>query len=362
MKYLKASVVIVFLVSCYLLMDGCRYTASGNKVRLDVQEKAPLKISEYSFFKEATDFTKPNSGVVPYGYINSMFNDHSLRHNFVYIPDGKCAAVDSNGLLNLPVGSALINIIYYWKDERKSAPEKQLIETQLLVRTSSGWEARDYVWNDEQSDAELTIAGDIKPVTWISKDGQERQVNFVVPSKNECKSCHWNADHITPIGIKAANLNRDFDYATGKKNQLQYLASTGLLKNADTLNAAAYPSWRDTSIALERRVRSYLDANCAHCHNPNGPAYVSGLFLNWDNYNMAVYGVCKSPPSAGKGSCNLKYDIVPGKPGESIIVCRMAATELGVKMPQLGRTIIDNDGVALIIQWISQLKGDCSVQ
>jgi hypothetical protein len=135
-----------------------------------------------------------------------------------------------------------------------------------------------------------------------------------------------------------------------------------LLKNFTIANASKYPDWKDTKVAIEQRVRSYLDANCAHCHNPDGPAYVSGLFLNHDNYNMAVYGICKSPPSAGKGSCNLKYDIVPGKPAESIIVCRMAATELGIKMPQLGRTVIDNDGVALIIQWIAQLKGDCSVQ
>jgi len=321
-----------------------------------------LKFSAYCFFKGANDFTKPNPGVMRYRYVNTMFNDFSQREDFIYVPPGKCFDFDSMNILNLPVGSCLINIVYYQKDERATAIQKQFIESQLLVRNATGWEARDYIWNEEQTDAELNIAGDIEPVRWIAKNGQERQVDFVIPSKNECKSCHWYADHIAPIGVSAPNLNLDVEYATGLKNQLQYWVSNGLLKNFSVSDAAKYPDWRDTTVAIDQRVRTYLNTNCAHCHNPKGPGYVSGLFLDWDNNSAALNGVCKSPPSAGKGSCNLKYDMVPGKPGESIIVCRMAATELGVKMPQLGRTIIDNEGVALIIQWIAQLKGDCSVK
>ena len=362
MKYLKAiPALLLFGFSCVLIYS-CKSYVGSTKVILDVDAKPAEKISDYCFFKEVKDFSKPNPGVIPYQRINSMFNDYSLRDNFFYIPGDKSFDVDSNNLLNLPIGSCLINIVYYFKDERNGAHGKQLIETQLLARKQSGWEARDYIWNEDQTDALWSVTGDIKLITWRTKDGMERQVNFVIPSKNECKSCHWRAEHISPIGINIANLNLDVACIAGKKNQLEQWVEVGLLKNFTISNAPKYPNWRDTTVAIELRVRSYLDANCAHCHNPNGPAYVSGLFLNHDNYNMAAYGICKSPPSAGKGSCNLKYDIVPGKPGESIIVCRMAATELGIKMPQLGRTIIDNDGVSLIIKWIAQLKGDCSVQ
>ena len=362
MKYLKPiPAILLFGVSCVLIYS-CNSSRDSAKVNLDVNTKPAEKISDYGFFKKVSDFSKPNPGVIPYERINSMFNDYSLRDDFIYIPDGKSFYVDSSNFLSFPVGSCLINIVYYLKNERNRQHNKQLIETQLLVLKENGWEARDYIWNDDQSDALYSVTGDIKSITCKANTGAEMQIDFVIPGKNECKSCHWRADHISPIGVNVANLNRDAEYGAGKKNQLEHWVEAGLLKNFTIANASKYPDWKDTKVAIEQRVRSYLDANCAHCHNPDGPAYVSGLFLNHDNYNMAVYGICKSPPSAGKGSCNLKYDIVPGKPAESIIVCRMAATELGIKMPQLGRTVIDNDGVALIIQWIAQLKGDCSVQ
>jgi len=135
-----------------------------------------------------------------------------------------------------------------------------------------------------------------------------------------------------------------------------------LLKNFTKVNAAKYQNWKDTSLVLEQRVRGYLDANCAYCHNLQGPATVSGLFLNADNYNMETYGVCKLRLSGGKGTCYLKYDIVPGKPSESIIACRMASSEYGVKMPELGRTVVDNEGLSLITRWIAQMKGDCPLK
>ena len=64
----------------------------------------------------------------------------------------------------------------------------------------------------------------------------------------------------------------------------------------------------------------------------------------------------KRPVAAGRGSGGLLFDIVPGKPGESILVHRMDSDEPGVAMPELGKSTVDPEGVAAVERWIVGLK------
>lgn len=331
---------------------ACNRQTQPDFMEADGRSKHLEALSDYHFFEQTDKGLTPVNGVFAYKLVNSMFADYLHKEHFIYLPAGEAMQYDSVEVLKLPVGACLIQNLYYIADEKSADQSRHYVETQLLIHEKSGWEAKTYVWNEEGSDAQLTIVGDVKSLAWKDAGGINRKVDYVVANKNQCKGCHWYKDQITPIGIKAGNLN--IADATGK-NQLSAWAAAGSLKAYEG-NAPVFVNWRDTSAEQEARVRSYLDINCAHCHNAHGPAYVSGLHLNRDNRNMETYGVFKSPPSAGRGSCNLKYDIVPGSPGESIIICRMAATELGVKMPQMGRTVTDNEGVTLVATWITDLK------
>jgi hypothetical protein len=67
-------------------------------------------------------------------------------------------------------------------------------------------------------------------------------------------------------------------------------------------------------------------------------------------------GVFKTPVAAGKGSGKHIYDIVPGQADASILLHRMNSTEMGVAMPEIGRTSIHEEGVALIRAWINQMN------
>jgi hypothetical protein len=165
-----------------------------------------------------------------------------------------------------------------------------------------------------------------------------------------------------PIGPTAAHLNRDFAYAEGKANQLRHWARAGYLKGLPTLaDVPRDANWLDTSQPLAARARSYLDANCAYCHNPNGQANYTSLWLT-ANQRMGMHtGLCKTPVAAGKATGGRLFDIVPGEPDASILPHRLRSTDVGIMMPELGRTLSDRKGVQLVRAWIGSLKGECAI-
>ena len=70
-------------------------------------------------------------------------------------------------------------------------------------------------------------------------------------------------------------------------------------------------------------------------------------------------GFCKPPIAAGQGTGGRTYSIVPGDPDDSIIVFRMSTSDPGARMPELGRSLVHSEGVALVSDWIRTLGGEC---
>ena len=63
----------------------------------------------------------------------------------------------------------------------------------------------------------------------------------------------------------------------------------------------------------------------------------------------------KPPVAAGIGSGGHEYDIVPGQPDRSILTYRIASTHPGIMMPELGKRLVHEEGVALVRQWIAAM-------
>jgi uncharacterized repeat protein (TIGR03806 family) len=233
-----------------------------------------------------------------------------------------------------------------------------LLETRLLIKTSTGWEALPYVWKADQSDATLEVAGESFPLTLV--DDRERiDFDYMVPDANQCASCHSvNGAALEPIGLKIPHLNKDRAYGEGVHNQLAQWQRTGLLKGK-IISAPTTASWNDPRESLAARARAYLDVNCSHCHNAAGAANSSGLMLDQGDHEAVDLGVCKLPVATGRASGHDSYDIVPGSPRKSILIYRMESTEPDIAMPELGRSVVHKEGVALISAWIRSMDGEC---
>ena len=64
----------------------------------------------------------------------------------------------------------------------------------------------------------------------------------------------------------------------------------------------------------------------------------------------------KRPVAAGRGSGGRMFAIVPGAPDASILLHRMESNEPGVMMPQFGRSVAHDEGVALVRAYIAGMK------
>jgi uncharacterized repeat protein (TIGR03806 family) len=219
----------------------------------------------------------------------------------------------------------------------------KLIETRVLLHRAEGWVALPYKWNPEQSEARLVLGGAREELT--TPTGQA--ISYAIPNKNQCKECHSLNGELMPIGPKARNLSAAWLAGFKKAGHLDKVPKV----------TRRVPPWEDRAkVPVADAARGWLDANCAHCHNPAGLASNSGLYLGWEERDPARFGVMKRPVAAGRGSGNLEFDVVPGDPDASILVYRLVSLEGGIAMPELGRASRDPAGEAVVRAWIAGMR------
>lgn len=349
-KKMKKQILVLLCLSAFFWM--------AFNIDISVETKYNKQLSEYAFFKGEMADLSPAEDLLPYALNAPLFSDYAEKMRFIRLPDGAKVNYRENEVFDFPEGTQIIKTFYYTNDARKPEKGRTIMETRVLMKEGGEWTALPYIWNEEQTEAKLSVIGGKREVEWRDKNGKKQKVNYSIPNKNQCKGCHGYDKKVRPIGPSARQLNGDFDYKSGSQNQLEHWRDMEIVENlpvkeslpqlADYNNTEAY--------SLNDRARAYLDANCAYCHNPHGAANTSGMFLHSTETDSAALGVNKSPIAAGRGSGGKKYGISPGEPGESILLHRMNSTDPGVRMPEIGRQLIHTEGIELIEEWIAQMK------
>ena len=312
------------------------------------QKFGKLTLSEYGFFSGVLSQLLPADNVLPYDINSPLFSDYALKKRFIYLPEGRTIQLGDD-ILEFPVGAVLIKNFYY-EDSQLAGQKGRIVETRLLIREEGGWKALPYIWNADQTEAYLEIAGENFPFQLINA---RDPVSYSIPTVSECKSCHEKNGAIMPIGPSVRQLNRKNTFEGKMVNQLEYFRNKGwITEGVNPATMKSLVNYEDGTAPVELRARAYLDVNCAHCHRPEGPAKTSGLNLRFDNEDAYSLGIHKPPVAAGKGSGGLFYDIVPGKPEESILIYRMNSTDPAVMMPEIGRHLIHREGLELVRRWI----------
>ena len=217
------------------------------------------------------------------------------------------------------------------------------------------WRGYTYVWNDEQTDAELLDEKGLDKKLTIKVGDKMVEQNYRFPSRAECTLCHTNAAKFA-LGVSTLQMNRDHNYDGVVANQLATLEHIGLFtkKLPDApAKLAKLADFNDKSLPIDVRARSYLHSNCSHCHIKWGGG--NAEFKLVVDLPLKELGILNVTPAHG----NFKIDgaklIVPGHPEKSIILERMKMTGLG-RMPHIASRVVDEQAVQIVNDWIKGMK------
>jgi mono/diheme cytochrome c family protein len=225
------------------------------------------------------------------------------------------------------------------------------LETRFFVVTAEGAYGLTYKWNPEGTEAYLLTGADTLTHQVARADGSLYAQTWDFPSRQQCMTCH-NANAGYVLGVRTRQLNGDLAYPGGTTgNQLETWEHLGIFNQAigdpAQLPSSAYIS--DAQATPEYRVRSYLDANCAFCHRPNGvEAAFDGRSLTalYDQNHINTNAISHSSPQG--------VLIAPGDPNASILYQRDNSTGADA-MPPIAKNLRDPAYIAVLEGWITTL-------
>jgi uncharacterized repeat protein (TIGR03806 family) len=326
-------------------------------VRFNLNEVPYPKLSDYRFFIDTITELQPNDGVLPYDVITPLFSDYAHKKRFIWMPQGTAAQyVSDSVVVNFPDGTVMIKNFYY--DNVMPAGNRKLIETRLLYKKNGEWKFADYVWNEEQTEATFSLDGSYQDIEWVDENGASHAVHYRIPSEVECYTCHKFNETATPIGPKPQNLNKSILYSDGIKNQLQKWAEVGYLQNDYPSEIETVVDWTDETQTLENRWRAYVDMNCSHCHREGSHCDYRPLRLAWsETTNPDNLGICVAPEEYV--APQLTHIIARSNINRSMMHYRLNTTVEQYRMPLFGRTVIHEEAVILLEQYINSLTPTC---
>ena len=269
-----------------------------------------------------------------YEMTTPLFTDYSYKLRSISIPKGASMVYNGDGLPIFPDNTILTKTFYYLADERSPSLGKKIIETRILIKKNGIWNVGNYVWNEAQTEAFLDEGAHALQINWIDTEGNNRNINYLVPPQNLCFQCHDNYGSVMPVGPKLRAMNM----VHNGQNQLQYFKDNDLLTGApDVSQIAVLADWSDNTLLLEDRARAYLDVNCAHCHQPGG------------SYNLN-FG----------DTFDLRYEIPYGDSNiyaERVAIQDRMNTQIpNYFMPLIGTSVKHTEGVNLIDAYIDSLE------
>ena len=314
----------------------------------------PKLLSQTGAFNDTANL-KPEDVLMPYELNVPFWSDGADKARWACIPPGELIHFSPTGEWSFPEGAIFVKHFEIATDETNPSVKRRL-ETRLLVCDAGGGVyGVTYKWRADNSDADLLETNLTEDITIKTATGVRTQ-QWYYPSRADCLTCHTaNAGFV--LGVKTRQLNREMKYPDGKtKNELEAWKNRGWL-DADfsAADLKMFPSLArsdDASRSLEDRARSYLDANCANCHRPEGT--VAEFDARYDT------PLAEQKLIGGHVLIDQRIDgarvIAPHDIWRSILLMRVDTAE-AYKMPPLARNTVDERGAKLLRDWIESLPG-----
>lgn len=329
---------VIYFVLVFFLIASCNDDGFGDggdvvipDFNFPLTTQFPDSLSVFNIFSGNQSELTPNSDYHLLELSSVLFTDYAHKQRLIKVPESEQLERTVDGSIDFPNGSILVKTFYYYNDERDFSLGKRIIETRIMVKEDGLWNVATYIWNTEQSDAILQLDGLDVDVSWTDTEGVVRSTVYDVPDENECIACHQSNGNMIPLGTTLTNMNRSVDRNGNQLNLLDHLQVIGVLNEFNITEVPLIPDYNNTSNSIDVRARAYLHMNCSHCHNPNGweePAEQELDFRYTTPFNQT--GIVQE-------SDEIEELVQDGE------------------MPFIGTTVLDTEGVQLIIDYLDSL-------
>lgn len=340
--------------------DGTVHRLIKNAVVAN-QAPFPRRLSQTGLFEDVAA-QRPAAGVLPYQINASYWADGTTAQRWIAIPGRQRLVTHAadrwevgqvQGEFDFPDGSVMVRTVSY-QQRRGDSTSSRKLETQLLHRSGDSWQAYNYIWNDEQTDADLqenvSIERELSILDQDAPGGVRKQL-WHHASRNECLLCHiWRAG--TVLGFRWDQLVGR-DSTAGGKAELSTVQLRTLIAEPVPQSVRPISSPYDAQRDLEPRARAYLHLNCSSCHRRGGGG--TATFSAVRKLSLTQTNLIDAPPTQGNFGLTDARIIAAGQPTRSVLLLRLAKLGRG-HMPQFGTNEIDAAGVRLIHDWIENLE------
>ena len=322
----------------------------------------PQTLSQTKLFADIAALA-PSSGVIAYEINAPGWHDGASSTHHVGLPPLGAIEARATKSWQAPDGTVLAQTLTH---------SGRRIETRVLVKNQNDWAGYTYMWDDAQKDAKLA------PNEGADLELANRQP-WRVPSRAECMMCHSRQANFA-LTLHDAQLNRGDQLQRWERmgmltsnavaftkeraqaqrgprlkkeepGQRQATNSPLLPMNPDRL--AAFVPTSDTKAPIAERARSYLGANCAHCHTMYGGGN-SAMEFDWFGSEKDFQAIDRLPQHGSFDVPDARV-IAAGAPGRSVVIPRVAKRGPG-QMPPVGTRVADPDGVRTLAEWIESLR------
>jgi hypothetical protein len=222
-----------------------------------------------------------------------LWSDGTTKRRWLKLPPGTSVDASRVDAWEFPPGTKA------WKEFSHG----RRVETRFIERLADGsWRFAAYVWNAQGTEARLAA----EKGEWVAVP-EAPGGRYRVPSRADCLACHEGAA-VPILGYSAVQLS---------------------------------PARIAAPTPQARAALGYLHGNCGHCHNDSGP--LAGV-------ELSLAQLAAAPGASAERTARSL-----ARRGDDVLR-RLRSTSPYVRMPPIGVSVIDAEGVALVEQLISHLR------
>jgi uncharacterized repeat protein (TIGR03806 family) len=323
----------------------------------------PTQLSLTGVFSDTPTMT-PAASLIPYTPNVPLWSDGAQKVRYFSVPNSGAPyapaeqiAFAATGTWSFPAGTVFVKTFELQTNQSDPSSLRRL-ETRLLVRDTNGAVyGVTYKWRPDYSDADLLTTNLTESIPITTPTGMTNQ-SWYYPSPSDCLQCHTAVANYV-LGVNARQLNNTMTYPNGvTDNELRAINRTGLFNpafdEATISGMERLSAITNTAAPLVERARSYLDANCAQCHQPNGPGPTFDARYDTPLTNQNILNTPAVKGNFGYDNVNI---VTSNDVWRSSLYIRMNTLDPTIKMPPLARNLIDTNAVQVMADWINSLGG-----